>query len=192
MKKHIVKRRATLLKNTAFSTLFAGILIVSASCGSNDKKDDEGDKMADISSVRENNGTVESYVSFVNADTATMTLDHSYTSDALKKLSSAVDAMAGEAGFDVKADLEKVKVYADKIIQDPSDISHADTIKMATGLLATALKNMQKAKYAGLSADADDLVMASKAIDPDKLTLDQREAVKSFFSKAAGLLSKMN
>ncbi len=50
---------------------------------------------------------------------------------------------------------------------------------------------MQQAKYPGLSAEAADVKNAAAAVNPETLTLDQRDAIKSFFRMAADLLSKM-
>jgi len=43
-----------------------------------------------------------------------------------------------------------------------------------------------------LSAEAADVKSAASAINPETLTLNQRDAVKPFFRKAADLLNKMN
>ncbi len=142
--------------------------------------------------VHENNSTVAAYVTFINSDTNTMSLDHAYSSEALSKLTDAVDAMATEAGYDVKVDIAKAKQYADEITKDPLVTTHADKIRSAADVLSTALQNMQMAKYPELSAEAADVKSAAAAINPETLTLDQRDAVKSFFRKAADLLNKMN
>jgi hypothetical protein len=121
-----------------------------------------------------------------------MSLDHAYSSVALAKLTDAVDAMATEAGYDVKVNIAKAKQYSDEITKDPLVTTHADKIRSAADVLSTSLQNMQQAKYPGLSAEATDVKSAAAAINPETLTLDQRDAVKSFFSKAADLLNKMN
>lgn len=81
--------------------------------------------------VKENNGTVAEYVNFVGADTATMTLDHSYSSKALRMLVDASGAMAGAVDFDVKGDLDRAKSCADAITADPLSTTHADSIRKA-------------------------------------------------------------
>ncbi len=164
----------------------------------NDKDDDE--KIADktvlsdtaLIDKRENNSTVAAYVTFINSDTNTMSLDHAFTSEALTKLTAAVDAMATEVGYDVKADISKAKQFADEITNDPLVATHADKISSSADVLSTSLQNMQQAKYPGLSNEAADVKSSAGAINPATLTLDQRDAVKSFFRKAADLLNKMN
>ncbi len=142
--------------------------------------------------IPENNNIVASYVTFINSDTNTMSLDHTFTSEALTKLTDAVDAMATEAGYDVKVDIAKAQQLADEITKDPIVTTHADKIRSAADVLSTSLQNMQQAKYPGLSPEAADVKSAASAINPETLTLDQRDAVKSFFRKAADLLNKMN
>ncbi len=146
----------------------------------------------ELINVRENNSTVSAFVTFVNDDANKMSLDHSYTNGALLKLTQAIDAMAAETGYNVRADLDKAKEYANKITNDPFETTHADNIRKAADILSTSLQNMQQAKYRELALDAEELKKASAAIDPDVLTLDQKGAVKSFFGKAADLLQKMN
>jgi hypothetical protein len=142
--------------------------------------------------VHENNKIVAVYVAFIDADTATMGLDHVFTSEAFTKLTNAVDAMATEAGYDVKVDIAKAKQLADEITNDPMATAHADKIRSGADVLSTCLQNIQQANYPGLRAEAADVKNAASAINPETLTLDQRVAVKSFFRKAADLLNKMN
>lgn len=142
--------------------------------------------------VHENNNIVVTYVTFINADTNTMGLDHAYTSEALTRLTDAVEAMATEVGYEVKSDIARAKQLADEIKKDPMATNHADKIRSAADIVSTSLQNMQQAKYPGLSAEAAEVKSAASAINPETSTLDQRDTVKSFFRKAADLLSKMN
>lgn len=154
-------------------------------------KEKEADP-ADLVSVNENNSTVAAFVNYVEADTNKMSLDHAYANEALLKLTDATSAMAGEIGYDVQADLGKVKEYADQITKNPFETTHADNIRKATDALTDVLQNMQQAKYPGLTNEVTELRSASASINPEVLTLDQKDAVKSFFGKAADLLRKMN
>lgn len=142
--------------------------------------------------VHENNSTVSDYVNFIGADTSTMTLDHAYSSKALLMLVDATRAMAGEIGFGVKGDLDRAKECADAITVDPLVTTHADSIRKAADILSGVLHNMQEARYPTLVTEAAEVSTAAAAVNPQTLTLDQREAVKKFFRKAAALLQKMN
>jgi hypothetical protein len=147
---------------------------------------------ADLLGVNENNSTVAAYVNFVENSQEKMSLDHGYTNEALLKLIAATNAMANEVGYDVEADLENVREYAKMIAKNPFETTHADNIRKADDILTNALQNIQKAKYAGLADEVEELKSASESIKPGVLTLEQKDAVKNYFAKAADLLQKMN
>jgi len=146
----------------------------------------------DLLSVNENLATVNAFVVFVESDSNKMTLDHAYTNEALLKLVEATNAIADEVGYDIKADIDQVKEYAEIITVEPYETTHANNIRKASDILTKILQNIQQAKYPGLSNEVLQLRNASSLINPDVLTLDQKDAVKSFFSSAADLLKKMN
>jgi len=159
----------------------------------NDKDNiDANQAKTSLIDVHENNNTVEAYVVFIVSDSDTMSLDHAFTSQALTKLTNAIDAMATEVGYDVKVDIDKAKQYGQEITNDPLSTNHADKIKSAVDLLSTSLQNIQKAKYPELVVEGDEVKSAAMATNPVTLTLNQRVAVKTFFKKAAELLNKMN
>jgi hypothetical protein len=142
--------------------------------------------------VNENNGTVAAYINFIENSKEKMSLDHEYTNEALLKLIEATEAIANEVGYDVQADIEKVREYAKMIEQDSFETTHADNIRKADDMLTNILQNIQKAKYSGLSDEVAALKNASESVKPSVLALDQKEAVKNYFAKAADLLKKMN
>ena len=74
----------------------------------------------DLISVHENNSTVAAYIAFVS-DTANnkMGLGHEFSNEALLKLTDATEAMAGEATYDIKADLDRAKLAANSITKEP-------------------------------------------------------------------------
>ncbi|MGM0654405.1 MAG: hypothetical protein ACQETR_03650 [Thermodesulfobacteriota bacterium] len=149
-------------------------------------------KETNLINLKENNSTVAAYISFVEISKDKMSLDHSYTNEALLKLIEATNAMADEVGYEVRADLEKAKEYAEMIEKDPFATTHADSIKKAGDALTNALQNIQKAKYPGLTNEVAELKNVLESIKPELLTLDQKDEIKTFFSKAADLLHKMN
>jgi hypothetical protein len=146
----------------------------------------------DLLGVKDNNGTVAAYVSFVKNDTNKMSLDHAYTNEALLKLIEATSAKANEVGYEVQADIEKVKEYAKMISSDPFETTHADNIRKADDILTNVLQNIQKTKYPGLTNEVEELKSASESIKLGVLTLEQKDAVKNYFAKASDLLQKMN
>ncbi len=170
------------------------LLVFAVSTGCKDKENEiKAEAPAtDATGIRENNSTVNEYVTFVNNNQNKMALDHAYTNEALLKLTSATSVMASEVGFDIKGDLEKVKECANNITKNPLETSHADEIRKAADILSNVLQNIQQAKYPGLANETGELKKAANAINPETLTLQQRDAVKTFFAKAADLLEKMN
>ena len=148
--------------------------------------------VSDLLAVNENNSTVAAYVNFVENSNENMSLDHDYTNEALLKLIEATEAIANEVGYDVQADIEQVKEYAKMIEQDSFETTHANSIRKADDLLTNVLQNIQEAKYPSLADEVTALQSASESVKPDVLTLDQKEAVKNYFAKAADLLEKMN
>jgi hypothetical protein len=142
--------------------------------------------------VHENNTIVTAFVDFIELDSNRMSLDHAFTIEVFLKLTNATNAISDAAGYDVKADIDSVKMYAEMITQDPFEITHANNIRRACNILTKVLQNIQVAKYPGLTTEVAELKNASISINPDMLTLDQQDAVISFFKKAAVLLKKMN
>jgi len=76
--------------------------------------------------VQEGNSIVASYVLFINSDTNTMSLDHTFTKEAIVKLTNAVDAMATEVNYDVKGDIAKAKQLVNEITIDSVVTIHAE------------------------------------------------------------------
>lgn len=182
-------------KSSVWPWLLAGLLVISALIyyfGFRDNGQPEVVQTpADTTAVEVYRGPVAQYVQFVD-EGRTMGIDHVYTTGALSRLISAISAKAQQTGYDVKADLEKVKAYSDRIQNDPFETTHANSIRKAADILTDAMQNMQKAKYPDLTTQADEVRSAANAINPDVLTLDQRDAVKLFFQKSADLLQNIN
>ena len=157
-------------------------------------RDKNEEPMADATDSTETvrTGPVAEYITFIDNDKEPMGLDHEFTHDGLMKLTAATQAVADQADYDVKADLDQVKEYANQIEKDPFETTHANSIRKAAETLAGSLHRMQEAKFPQLSSEAQAVVNAADKIDPDVLTLDQKPAVKGFFNEAASLLRGMN
>jgi hypothetical protein len=184
-------------KTSIWTWILLGTVIIAAfiyfmSSDYGTKETVEIPKPVDLIDVNENNATVNAFVVFIESDSNKMTLDHKFTNEALIKLTDATNAMATEIGYDIKADMEKVKGYADFITRDILNTLHADSIRESFDILTNVLQNIQQAKYPALNNEVIELREASVAIKPDILTLDQKDEVKNFFKKASTLLKKMN
>lgn len=174
-----------------------GILIyLFAFSGDEDETEDitesRTEEVTDTRQVALNNSAVIAYVSFINDDPDQMGLDHEFTNEALLKLTNATSAMADEIGYDIQKDLEEVRTHADKITTDPFETTHANSIRKSAEILANVLQNMQQKAFPGLTSEANSVMNAAIAIEPEALTLDQKEDVKNFFRESAYLLEKMN
>jgi hypothetical protein len=152
----------------------------------------EGSTETEINNMQKNNSVVSEYVLFIDNDPNVMGLDHEYTSEAIDKLTLAVEAKAKEQNIDIAADIANVMSFADQIKKDPTATNHSDKIRSAANLLSKALVQLQQQKFPNLATEATATGEAASAIDPKVLTLDQREVVKNFFKEAADLLEKMN
>jgi hypothetical protein len=136
-------------------------------------------------------GAVQEYVSFVD-NGREMGLDHEYTSAALERLQNAVRAKADQLNYDIQADLDRIDDHVGHITDDPMETTHANHIRSAADALSSAMRNMQKEHYPDLDQQARQVEQAASGIDPNTLTLDQRDAVKGFFNSSAELLRNMN
>lgn len=145
-----------------------------------------------LSTTQNNNTEVNAYVAFTNNDNQTLTLNHAYFNEALIKLADATGSLAGEHGFDVKNEMDKVKVLAEKIQSDPYAVTHSGDIQNAGVIITAVLSSMQNAKFPGLSTEATEVKRTVAQINPQILTLDQKGVLDAFFRSAAELLQKMN
>jgi hypothetical protein len=135
---------------------------------------------------------VQDYVTFVADDERSMGLDHEYTSGAMERLREAVKAKADQLDHDIQADLGRIDDDVDHITDDPYETTHANHIRSAADALSTAMRNMQQEHYPNLDQQARQVEQAASDIDPNTLTLEQRDAVKGFFDRSAELLRNMN
>lgn len=139
-----------------------------------------------------NNQTVAAYVTFVQDSDREMGLDHEYSNEALKRLTEATKAMADEVNVDVERDLSVVRSNAQEIQQDPFETTHANKIRASAEKLSDALMTIQREAFPNLSNQASAVRNSAMEINPEELALDQRDAIKSFYDRAADLLRQMN
>lgn len=158
----------------------------------NTKETTEKNEMLENNEMNSNSNAVSAYTMLIEEHSNEMGLDHEFTSEAITKLANAVEAKAAETNFDITENITKAKQLAKEITEDPMSTNHADKIRNAADILSTSLQNIQEDKFPNITADSQDVKRAAAAINPKILTLDQKEAVKYFFSKSADLLTKMN
>ncbi len=142
---------------------------------------------------RENNSSVDEYISFVeNRDRDDMGLDHDFSNQALLLLADAIDAKADDVDVELQNDLKEVRDNAGYITEDPNSTDHANHIKASASLLTSELENIQRESYPDLSNEIADLRESTNSIEPEVLTLEQKKTVMAYFDKAADVLEKMN
>ena len=149
-------------------------------------------EMVDDGYVNDNLSAVAAFAAFVKGDDGSMTLDHTYSHDALTKLIDATAEISEKTNFDAKMDLDKAREHADMITKNPQATDHADHIKQSTDMISQTLHNLQKAKFPALTAEAEKVKMSSDAINVKELALNQKAKIKGFLDDSADLLDKMN
>ncbi len=149
--------------------------------------------------AEESIATVESYVTFINNNEWEMGLEHEYTHDALIMLTDAIESLANEVDYELGANLGEVRDIANTITEEPLSEQHGNRITEAFRILTDALMGMQQAYYPTLSEDVANmdedvtrLEEIARNLNPDELTLEQKEIVKSYFNQAAQVLNEMN
>lgn len=194
-------------KKTPIWPWIVGILIVIALLlyffvFANDNTDDADDvNTTDTEQVMDNNNgmndtadlagisEITSYNSYISDPN--MALDHEYTSGALSKLIAATKATADALNVDVNADITEANAKADAITSDPTSLTHANKIKDAAQSIAQALQTIQTEKFPQLKSQYKEVETAISNIDPDTPTLEEKDDVKAFFSKAGNLLTSI-
>ncbi|WAC13051.1 hypothetical protein [Dyadobacter pollutisoli] len=146
----------------------------------------------DLLERKENDAKITTYLDFVAQGAEQMKDDHQYYGKALLKLMEATMAASVFAEFNLGDRLSLVPIHANRVSDNPLEATHADDIRAAADRLSEALLEIQMAKYPSLSLEAEAVKEVAERINPDGLTLDQKEVIASFFSKAAILLDKIN
>ncbi len=120
-----------------------------------------------------------------------MGLDHDYTNGAINRLIAAVEAKANDVNVNLDADLNQAKENARAITNDPKSLEHADMIKEAGQNITRAMKTLQTQKFPNSGTEISEVEAALQNIKTKQPTLDQKDAVKNFFSKAGVALTSM-
>lgn len=134
---------------------------------------------------------VTGYFQLIDNDGETMGISPDFTNEAVSRLMEATRATAEQNNVDISADLKSAQDHASTFTEDTFNTSRADTIRVVTGDLATALVKIQEARYPDLSKEANSLKAATVAIRADTLISEQEMEIKNFFRLAKDLLQKM-
>ncbi len=132
---------------------------------------------------------ISDYTTYI--DNPQMGLDHNYTNGAIKKLIAAVEAKARDVNVNLDADLNQAKEKAKAITKDPNSLKHANEIKEAGQIITRAMKTLQAQNFPNSGKEISEVETALKNIKNNQPTLEQKDAVKNFFSKAGIALTSM-
>ena len=136
-----------------------------------------------------------SYRESLNDIEAEMNLEHDYSNKAIKALATSLVSLAREAGMandlNIQQKSNKLKQQADAITDDWRETTHADKIRKAAMSSVDIIEEIQQKKYPAMNDAVKELEIAAQKIDPETLTLEQKESIKGFFQKTADVLEKM-
>ncbi|MDT0294535.1 hypothetical protein ACFQ3R_12230 [Mesonia ostreae] len=152
------------------------------------EKDTVNQTMSDTIHLRDAKD-INAYTTFISDPN--MTVDHEFSSAALTKLIAATKETADELDINIDADLNAANKLSNEITNDPQSLSHANKIKDAAGNITNALKTIQTEKFPQLDSQLEAVNDAVSNIKVDTPTLDQKNDVKAFFTKAGDLLTSI-
>lgn len=135
--------------------------------------------------------SVSNYLDHIG-DTERMGIDHEYSSEALILLINALENRAKEANINADVDIEELKNNVRGIKEDPQNLTHANAINNVGTKIVNLMEKMQMEKFPDISQDVQEARTALQNIQPSIPTLDQKDAVNSFYKEAGDVLQKMN
>jgi hypothetical protein len=134
--------------------------------------------------------SVSKYLTHIG-DKEKMGIDHEYSNEALVYLINALENRAEEADIDTEVEIQDLKNNVSEIKEDPQALSHANTISNVGTEIVDLMDKMQQEKFPDISQDVQEVKTALQSIDPSAPTLDQKDAVNSFYKEAGDVLKKM-
>lgn len=155
-------------------------------------KEDRTDNRTDTYDTTGTTGEIDAvrdYIAYI--ENPQMGLDHQYTNGAIKELIEAVEAKARDENVNLDTDLEQAKKKAREITNDPDSLKHANMIKDAWQSITRAMKTLQTQSFPNNGTEISEVESALNNIKTSQPTLEQKEAVKNFFSKAGVALTSM-
>jgi hypothetical protein len=124
-------------------------------------------------------------------------LAHDYTSNGLRRLADALTTLA-ESGTGEGAtasagmlELDGIRERADLMQQDPQSTEHARQAREAFDSVADAMQTLQQNRFPQLADQVGRVQEAASAVDPQRLLLEQTDAVERFFQRSADALRAM-
>lgn len=124
-------------------------------------------------------------------DQEKMGIDHEYSSEALVLLINSLENRAEEANINTQVEIQELKSDVRQIKENPQSLTHANTINNVGTKIVTLMEKMQQEKFSNISTDVQEVRTALQNITPGTPTLEQKDAVNSFYKEAGDVLQKM-
>lgn len=139
---------------------------------------------------------VQTFVTFVrdNEPSEDMGLHHEYTSNGIRNLADALNAIAHRTdNHNDRIDTKHQELHqmADRIQKDWKSTQHANIIQDAFATSADMIERVQRNLYPHLENQVAEVREAAQAINPQELTLNQKNEVKQFFERASEAIRAM-
>jgi hypothetical protein len=134
--------------------------------------------------------SVSKYLTHIG-DKEKMGIDHEYSNEALKYLINALENRAEEANIDTEVEIQELKSNLREIKENPQSITHANTINEVGTKIVDLMEKTQREKFPNIAQDVQEVRTALQNIEPSTPTLDQKDAVNSFYKEAGDVLENM-
>lgn len=126
---------------------------------------------------------------------AEMNKDHDYSHIALRSLATSLIILSNEYQLEnvesIRSKIEIIRKNATALSNKQKSNKHADKIREAAISAAALMKEIQERQFPELDNEVAEVERAAFQINPETLTLKQRENVKAFFNTAAIAMQKM-
>ncbi|MGW1456387.1 hypothetical protein ACWBC2_15490 [Salegentibacter agarivorans] len=134
--------------------------------------------------------SVSKYLTHIS-DQEKMGIDHEYSSQALVYRINALENRSEEVNINTEIEIQELKDDVRDIKEDPQAFTHANTINDVGAKIVDLMEKMQEEKFPDISQDVQEVRTALQNIEPSTPTLDQKDAVNSFYKEAGDVVQNM-
>ncbi len=140
---------------------------------------------------------VKQFISFIQANSAEARMgpEHGYTSDGLRYLSAALGSLARQDNLrdlNIEQRRELLARYADRLQENRQSTDHADLTREAFIAASDLFADLANRRYPYQRDQIWLLRQAARAIDSNRLLLDQHAQAQEFFTQASATLQAMS
>jgi hypothetical protein len=121
-----------------------------------------------------------------------MAMDHAFTATAIRNLTAALEALAPAGSVDVQDELMTLRQQVSLLQRDPRSTEHADLTRATFRTIAGLMSAIQQARFPNALGDVANVKAAAARLDARRPLLEQREAVQTFFDRAADAVRHMS